>query len=207
MLKKFEDIVFPEKSIYSPQEEKFKEKIKATCGVDVKQTLFTKIDDGRGILRLWVAETPEVYISEHLYKNDTVIAGQCKKDDVIAFYCESFSIPKEFSSIELYVYGFFDSLIGYAYGHAMLEIKAMAAKKYRCNEMWVLLDLNLMGFVIDAPAPICSYLEKKMPRFKQDCLKLLKQYDYYDVLKESDVRIELVVQGTRNLNDLHMVNR
>ena len=42
MLKKFEDIVFPEKSIYSPQEEKFKEKIKATCGVDVKQTLFEK---------------------------------------------------------------------------------------------------------------------------------------------------------------------
>ena len=207
MLKKFEDIVFPEKSIYSPQEEKFKEKIKATCGVDVKQTLFTKVDDGRGILRLWVAETPEVYISEHLYKNDTAIAGQCKKDDVIAFYCESFGIPKEFSSIELYVYGFFDSLIGYAYGHAMLEIKAMAAKKYRCNEMWVLLDLDLMGFVIDAPAPICSYLEKKMTRFKQDCLKLLKQYDYYDVLKESDVRIELVVQGTRNLNDLHMVNR
>ena len=207
MLKKFEDIVFPEKNIYSPQEEKFKEKIKATCGVDVKQTLFTKIDDGREILRLWVAETPEVYISEHRYKNDTVIAGQCKKDDVIAFYCESFGIPNEFSSIELYVYGFFNSLVGYAYGHAMLEIKAMAAKKYRCNEMWVLLDLNLMGFVIDAPAPICSYLEKKMPGFKQDCLKLLKQYDYYGVLKESDVRIELVVQGTRNLNDLHMVNR
>ena len=207
MLKKFEDIVFPEKNIYSPQEEKFKEKIKATCGVDVKQTLFTKIDDGREILRLWVAETPEVYISEHRYKNDTVIAGQCKKDDVIAFYCESFGIPNEFSSIELYVYGFFNSLVGYAYGHAMLEIKSMAAKKYRCNEMWVLLDLNLMGFVIDAPAPICSYLEKKMPGFKQDCLKLLKQYDYYGVLKESDVRIELVVQGTRNLNDLHMVNR
>ena len=67
--------------------------------------------------------------------------------------------------------------------------------------------MDLMGIVIAAPPPICSYLEKKMTRFKQDCLKLLKQYDYYDVLKESDVRIELVVQGTRNLNDLHMVNR
>ena len=207
MIENRSDVYFPKKNIYSLQEEKFKEKIKTACGVDVRQTLFTKVDDGRGILRLWVAETPEVYISEHLYKNDTAIAGQCKKDDVIAFYCESFGIPKEFSSVELYVYGFFNSLVGYAYGHAMLEIKAMAAKKYRCNEMWVLLDLNLMGFVIDAPAPICSYLEKKMPSFKQDCLKLLKQYDYYDVLKESDVRIELVVQGTRNLNDLHMVNR
>ena len=204
MLKKFEDIVFPEKSIYSPQEEKFKEKIKATCGVDVKQTLFTKVDDGRGILRLWVAEKPGEYVGGYAC-NETI--GNYKKDDVMAFYCESFGIPNEFSSVELYVYGFFNSLVGYAYGHAMLEIKAMAAKKYRCNEMWVLLDLNLMGFVIDAPAPICSYLEKKMPSFKQDCLKLLKQYDYYDVLKESDVRIELVVQGTRNLNDLHMVNR
>ena len=104
MIENRSDVYFPKKNIYSLQEEKFKEKIKTACGVDVKQTLFTKIDDGRGILRLWVAEKPGEYVGGYAC-NRTV--GYYKKDDVMAFDCESFGIPNEFSSVELYVYGFF----------------------------------------------------------------------------------------------------
>ena len=201
MFQIFSDFPFPDRSIYSPEEELFKKQIIKACGIQIRQTLLSKGSAKQAFLYIWAD------ISQH----ENFIMTSAVKAFFLDAYVQCFRLDRDaYSEIDLNLHDFKENLISYAYGHALGELREILKSDPMWQDNRLCLDYATITFMIFVSDPaIYAHWEKRTNELKLVCFEEMQKHDPYQVLELSDVRLTFILkdaQATKKWNDVFMTN-
>ena len=210
MIKELEDYAYPNMNIVSEEEELFKKRIKERLGFGVTQTLYIRTVHKQSFLYVWCDFPEECNIV--CYEGGTPYADSVYDSEYIkSCYGECFGLDEEeWQNIYLTVKDFRKSLIAYAYGHSIAELKEAIQKFRDSKDYRVLLDYNTLTFIILCELGEYIYMNSRKAKLERMCFDILKRHDAHNIIETSDIRLNIVLHTKSNgkkLNGVLMTNR
>ena len=195
------DFHLPAKNVFSEKEENFKDRIFLRLNTKIKQTLFIEGACSQYHLYIWL-EMPQNEECKALIAENEKFIIDC--------YLSCFGINVGDSEIFLNVYDFKESLISYAYGHAVSGIKSILSREYGSSGYKFLLDYKEIAYVIVCDPNAYKEWSGRAVKINRICYGVLKSYDSYGVIAPEDVRLNILKYSSSDateMNDLYMINR
>ena len=191
--------------VYSPSEEKFKKAIYDKYRITVIESYYW--DMGQFNIRLWCDFCdirPEYqFFSEYIRSaQPTVLFDEGADDtgrifnDIILMYLDAFGFTKEvFTSFAITVRDYYEALKGYAYGHAINDIKNILLYRFGIEKNRVFLDFQPCIHILVDKNKEKAKLEKMVNAIKIYCYTELKKHDPFNVISEDSVSIVFLLKS------------
>lgn len=191
MIKEMAEYPFPQKNILSFEEECFKKQCFDSFGMKVRLTLLSEA----------------AYKQQHLYiwADD---AGVYQEKALIGFYINCFGLNEvDLGSFYVTILDFKTSMQAYAYGHAIGDINISLKNDRLYNNIRTYLDYSTNVFVFVKN----HWKEDEEKKCADLCWVYLKKYDYYNLLKNTDLRMKFLTseyaeKHAAELNDIFQTN-
>jgi len=101
------------------------------------------------------------------------------------------------------------SLVSYAYGHAILAIREYIHKYYHCEQRNVCLNYAGPDIVVIGNQKQCKTWNKHKKAITEICFKQLQEFDELNELTPADVRVTFLDKDKTDpimLNDIYITN-
>ncbi len=206
ILTNWKQILDPNQSIYSGEEEQFKTLMRELFDLRVKETL---LEGGIGSTSQYRLS---VWIEQPYTKPINDIVSELGQD-IVNLYINSFFLNNTANNeIDIYLSlkDFKQDRLTYAYGHAEKSIKDALRTKYKHYKLDVLMHHYGDMLYLECPQVYMESLIKDQDEIKQMCYDKLKEHDPYGVVELSDICIEFLAKETSDtvmINDIRMQNR
>ncbi len=126
-------------------------------------------------------------------------------ENIIDEYLKAFGYNRcELPEIVIYIYDFKDENLGYAYGHAIPEIKKVVSEKYDINadDIFVFYE-PAVTILIDSNEKYKSIKSQK-DQLIQDCYNELKKFDPFDFVAMDNINLKVYLKSKLDKQKLNI---
>lgn len=195
MIQELHDLTNPEKDMFSPQEELFKQQAKNSFGLEIKTSLFWKDVVNQLNIYLWAQD-----FEPHSYDEQALV--DC--------FLQSFDLCREdYAHIYLNVHDWKSSLTNYAYGNGITKIRQQLKSNPNYHAQKVFLHIATNTVILACAPKKYLSVKKYEDQMLQTCYTVLKEYDIYDLITPLDTRLQIIEWTDENAkvyNDIYITN-